>query len=65
MAKNVYVSNGYLNRADYLNCMASEYGVSLDTVLCLAEVLGHNEDFDGLINSLEDFEEYVFDEEMN
>ena len=45
----VYQENGYKNRADYLKSMAEDYGVDLDTVLYLADVLGEREDFDGLV----------------
>ena len=51
---NVYQENGYSNRNDYLKNMASDYGVSLSTVILLAETLGENEDFDGLVIALED-----------
>ena len=52
---NVYTDNGYENRKDYLTCLAEDYGVSLDDVLALASMLGSNEDFDGLVTSIEDF----------
>jgi len=35
-------------------CLADEYGVFVETVFTLASVLGAVEDFDGLINSLEE-----------
>lgn len=54
--KTIYQENGYENRADYLSCMAEDYGVPLDTVKALADLLGENEDFDGLINALEDYQ---------
>lgn len=53
MEKNIYQQNGYYNRADYLRCMAEDYGVPLDAVRVLADMLGPNEDFDGLVNALE------------
>ena len=53
----VYQENGYKNRADYLKSMAEDYGVDLDTVLYLADVLGEREDFDGLVVALEDYAE--------
>lgn len=52
----IHTENGYKNRADYLRCMSEEYGVPLNTVLALADMLGENEDFDGLVTSLADFE---------
>ena len=51
---NIYIENGYKNRKEYLVSLANEYGVFVDTVFALASVLGAVEDFDGLINSLEE-----------
>ena len=53
----IHTENGYKNRDDYLRCMAEEYGVPLATVHMLAELLGEDEDFDGLVTSLADYEE--------
>ena len=61
MEENIYQKKGYKNRKDYLECLAADYCVPLDTVYALASLLGKNEDFDGLISSLEDMEG-VFDE---
>lgn len=54
MAPDVYRRYGYTSRDDYLNSLAEEYGVAKIVVLSIAEMLGPNEDFDGLINALED-----------
>ena len=62
MSENPYQVNGYENRKDYLMCMSEDYGVPLDVVYSLASMLGPNEDFDGLVNALEDAEG-MFDEE--
>lgn len=51
-----YTDNGYKNRADYLRCMSEEYGVPINIVLMLADMLGPNEDFDGLVTALADYE---------
>lgn len=56
MNTNPYRAHGYNDREDYLSCMAEDYGVSLETVEALADVLGPNEDFDGLISALQDIE---------
>ena len=56
MEENIYQKKGYKNRKDYLECLAVDYCVPLDTVYALASLLGKNEDFDGLISSLEDME---------
>lgn len=53
---SIYTENGYANRREYLDSMASEYGVDKETVCALASVLGKSEDFDGLIAELEDME---------
>jgi hypothetical protein len=55
MNEMIYFDNGYKNRDDYLRCMAEEYAVPLATVYALAELLGENEDFDGLVTSLADY----------
>ena len=55
MSSNVYRENGYNDREDYLSCIAEDYGLDLEQVVRpLAGLLGPNEDFDGLISSLED-----------
>lgn len=52
--QTIYQENGYEDRDHYLECLADEYGVSSETVRTLAEVLGEDEDFDGLVSNLED-----------
>ena len=56
MDKNIYQENGYTDRDDYLTCLSEDYGVSIDDVYSLAEMLGEHEDFDGLVSALEDAE---------
>ena len=51
---NVYTNNGYENRADYLFCMSDEYGINIDQVEMVADLLGPTEDFDGLVTTLQD-----------
>ena len=51
---NVYKRHGYKSREEYIEALADEYGVDSDTVWSLADALGPNEDFDGLVNILED-----------
>ena len=53
---NIYQINGYKNRKEYLFAMAEEYGVDEETVFLMADMLGKDEDFDGLISMLEDYE---------
>ena len=49
MDENIYRENSYADRDDYLNCLSEDYGVSIGDVYELAEILGENEDFDGLV----------------
>lgn len=51
---DIYKQNGYKDRYDYLDSLAEEYGVCTDAVYSLASMLGESEDFDGLVNALED-----------
>lgn len=52
---DVYVENGYEDRQDYLESLADEYEVNLREVEVLADLLGEDEDFDGLVSAIEDF----------
>lgn len=54
MSNDIYQANGYNDREDYLSCLAEDYGGDLDIVKALADLLGPNEDFDGLVSQLED-----------
>jgi len=53
---SIYIENGYESRRDYLNQLADECGVDRATVYAVADMLGPNEDFDGLVNAVEDME---------
>ena len=55
---NIYTENGYESRKHYLKCLSEDYGVPLATVVTLAQLYGSDEDFDGLISSLEDMEDF-------
>lgn len=50
-----YQERGYANRQDYLQRLAIDYEAPIDVVLAAAELLGPSEDFDGLINAIEDY----------
>ena len=52
--KNVYKENGYESRVDYLKSLAIDMGIDEKTVFLAANMLGENEDFDGLVTTLED-----------
>lgn len=51
---SIYTDNGYQDRADYLRGLAEDTGIPLDMVEVAADILGPNEDFDGLVTTLED-----------
>lgn len=51
---SVYQENSFENRQEYLKVLAEEYGVDLETVKLLADTLGPDEDFDGLVSNLQD-----------
>lgn len=57
----LYRQNGFDSRKDYLDSLADEYGAPIDVVMSLAELLGPNEDFDGLVTALSDYGD-VFNE---
>lgn len=52
---NIYQEKGFKDRDDYLEYLADEYEVEFEYVYELAEFLGPNEDFDGLVNELEEY----------
>lgn len=55
MAYNPYHENGYENREEYLASLAEDYSLPLETVRQVADLLGRDEDFDGLVTALEDY----------
>ena len=57
MPAYTYTDNGYKSCADYLRCMSDEYGVPINTVMVLADLLSENEGFDGLVTSMADYGE--------
>ena len=48
------------NRKDYLKTQAEWHGIELNTVLYIADLLGPNEDFDGLVTALEDYNDEMY-----
>jgi hypothetical protein len=57
---NIYQEYGFNNREDYLKDLAECYDVGYNTVEIIADLYGPSEDFDGLITTLEDYEESLF-----
>ena len=49
----VYEQNGFANRDEYLKSFCDEYDETI--VYAVADLLGPNEDFDGLVTTLEDY----------
>ena len=56
--KDIYTSNGYKDRNDYLNDLADDMGIDRNSVDMIADMLGESEDFDGLVSALEDFKDW-------
>ena len=54
MKENIYQKHGFNSRMEYLEGVSDDFGVPLSTVQALANILGPNEDFDGLITAVED-----------
>ena len=54
LSQEVYREKGYTDRKEYLHSLSEDYGVPEDAVQALAEVLGPDEVFDGLVSNLED-----------
>ena len=52
---DIYREYGYKDREDYLRQLADENGADVEAVFALADMLGPNEDFDGLVTSVEDW----------
>jgi hypothetical protein len=55
----IYQENGFNNRTEYLRSLSEEYDLPFRDVAMLASVLGPNEDFDGLVTTLEDEAERI------
>ena len=51
---NPYHRAGFRSRKAYLESVAEDYGVSIEQVLLVADLLGPHEDFDGLLSMIED-----------
>ncbi len=61
MTTTIYQERGYSGRKDYLKNLADDFGIPFSVVVEVAAVLGPNEDFDGLISSLDDYAEFYMD----
>lgn len=56
---SIYKGKGFKNRKDYLDCLAIDHDLPRSTVYMLADLLGPDEDFDGLICAVEDAESEI------
>lgn len=54
---SIYIEMGYPDRSDYLMELADENQISLEGVISIADMLGPEEDFDGLVTALQDYVE--------
>ena len=52
---NEYQSAGFADRRAYLDNLSEQMDIERRMVYQLAQMLGPNEDFDGLITTLEDY----------
>lgn len=52
-----YNEDGFHSRSEYLASLCQENGLSLEQGEMLIDLLGPEEDFDGLVNGLEDHAE--------
>lgn len=59
---NAYQENGFRNRKEYLENISQEYDCPIGTVLTLASLLGKEEDFDGLIVAMQDWQSGMYNE---
>ena len=53
---SIYKERGYKNRADYLRQLAADNCADVQAVFALADMLGPDEDFDGLVTSVQDWD---------
>lgn len=52
----IYEEHGFDNRTAYLKDLADIHGIDEQIVFSMADALGMNEDFDGLVTGLQDIE---------
>ena len=50
-----YRVEGSIDRFGYLEVLAADHGADFETLITIVDVLGADEDFDGLVTTLEDF----------
>ena len=50
---NPYKDNGYKSRTEYLKSLDEEFNISLSEVKMISELIGKEEDFDGLVSEIQ------------
>jgi hypothetical protein len=50
-----------MTRKEYLSGLAEDYGINRADVFAIADLLGENEDYDGLLSMLADYEGSIDD----
>jgi len=55
---SIYEEKGYSDREAYLEALSIDYGVPIDVVDMMADLMGPEEDFDGLVSMLCDYEDF-------
>ena len=53
---NIYIDYGYKNRHDYFISLSERFDIDISGVYAIADIMGKNEDFDGLVSSLDDYQ---------
>lgn len=51
---DVYAESGCESRFDWLDHFAQDHGLPIEQVIAVADLLGAEEDFDGLVTAVED-----------
>ena len=54
MPETLYEEHGCKNRDEYIRDLANENDVDAGVAFAMADLLGENEDFDGLVTTIED-----------
>jgi hypothetical protein len=54
--ENRYTLKGFNDRDHYLRSLADDYDTDINNVYAMADILGNDEDFDGLVACLNDIQ---------
>jgi len=53
---NIYIDYGYKNRHDYFISLSERFDIDISGIYAIADIMGKDEDFDGLVSSLDDYQ---------